>query len=115
MPFCSSGARRTLNFEATVLAMSLWEPRVDFFPPVVSPELWNRAHSSMDSRRVLTAKGEVTSTAGGRNDALHNLFASLVTDGNMKLPMHWQDKGKRSRPKLATYSQRSNAEYDSLR
>ena len=43
---------------------------------------------------MLTAKGEVTSTAGGRNDALHNLFASLVTDGNINLPMHWRDKGK---------------------
>ena len=35
-------------------------------------------------------------------------FAGLVTDGNMQLPMHWQDKGKRSRPKLATISKEAD-------
>jgi DNA invertase Pin-like site-specific DNA recombinase len=73
------------------------EPRIDFFPAIVSADLWNRAHSSMDSRRAVNNRGQIISRAGGRNGALHNLLAGLVTDGNMNLPMHWQDKGKRSR------------------
>ena len=76
------------------------EVRVDFFPAIVSPELWKRAHDSIDSRR--------SPNAGGRGGALRNLFAGLVTDGNMQLPMHWQDKGKRSRPKLATISKEAD-------
>jgi hypothetical protein len=69
------------------------EPRLDFFPAIVSPDLWSRAHASIDTRRSVNKKGQVTSNAGDRNGAMHNLFAGLLRDGNMNLPMHWQDKG----------------------
>jgi DNA invertase Pin-like site-specific DNA recombinase len=84
------------------------EPRVDFFPAIVSADLWNRAHNSINNRRLVNEKGQTISRAGGRNGAFHNLFAGLVTDGNMNLPMHWRDKGKRDRPKLSTSSKDVN-------
>ena len=79
-------------------------PRLGFFPAIVSQDLWGKAHASMSARRAVNERGQVISKSGGQRGGIHNLFAGLVIDGNMGLPMHWQDKGKRSRPKLATAS-----------
>jgi hypothetical protein len=83
-------------------------PRPGFFPAIVSQNLWNKAHASIFARRAVNERGQVISKSGGQRGGIHNLFAVLVIDGNMGLPMHWQDKGKRSRPKLATASKDVN-------
>jgi hypothetical protein len=46
----------------------------------------------------------------GPRVGMHNLFAGLVIDRNMELPMHRQDKGERSRPKLSTASKKANGQ-----
>ena len=77
------------------------EPRLDFYPAVVSAELWNRAHKSIAER----SKGK---SAGQVGPLISNLFAGLVFDANMGLPMHYTDKGVRDRPKLRTASKDIN-------
>ena len=83
-------------------------PRLGFFPVIVSLHLWDKAHASMSARRAVNERGQVIPNSGGQRGGIHNLFAGLVSDGNMGFPMHWQDKGKRSRPKLATASKDVN-------
>ena len=77
------------------------EPRIDFYPPVVTPELFQRAHQAMASRRIVTPNG-VTGKHPGRTGKVSNLFNGLITDRAMQIPMHYSDKGKRSRPQLVT-------------
>jgi len=62
------------------------EPRPNFFPVVVTPELWQRAQNAMRTRR--------TSQKSFSGRPSHNLFSGLVVDAtNMKmLPMYYQDK-----------------------
>jgi DNA invertase Pin-like site-specific DNA recombinase len=80
------------------------EIRTDFFPAVITPELWNRAHRSIASRLTISGNGNSTGKFGGANGALHNLFTGLVFDANCALPMHYSDGGKRDRPRLITNS-----------
>jgi DNA invertase Pin-like site-specific DNA recombinase len=84
------------------------EVRTDFFPPVITPELWDRAHKAISSRHTISVKGNSTGKFGGRTGVLHNLFAGLVFDANFGLPMHYGDKGKRDRPRLTTNSKEIN-------
>ena len=84
------------------------EPRLDFYPAVITPELWDRAHKSIATRVIITAHGKVTGKFAGRTGALRNLFTGLVWDANLGLPMHYSDKGKRARPRLSTNSKDVN-------
>jgi DNA invertase Pin-like site-specific DNA recombinase len=84
------------------------EVRTDFFPAVITPELWDRAHRSIAGRHTISVKGNSTGKFGGANGALHNLFTGLVFDANCDLPMHYSDKGKRDRPRLVTNSKEIN-------
>jgi hypothetical protein len=70
--------------------------------------LWNQAQQAVESRRTFSAngKGNATGKFAGRNGAMHNLFTGLVFERDR--PMHYQDKGKKSRPKLATESKDLN-------
>jgi Recombinase/Resolvase, N terminal domain len=78
------------------------EVRTDFFPAVITPELWDRSHRAISGRHTISANGHSTGKFGGANGALHNLFTGLIFDGNLGLPMHYSDKGKRDRPRLTT-------------
>jgi hypothetical protein len=78
--------------------------RLDFFPSVITPELWERTHVAISSRRTTTDDGNVTGKYPGRTGKLYNLFAGLVQDATLGLPMHWRDKGKRDKPRLLTNS-----------
>jgi DNA invertase Pin-like site-specific DNA recombinase len=80
------------------------ERRENFFPVVVTSALWDRAHAAISSRRSTTANGETTGKYAGRTGKLHNLFSGLVYDATLRLPMHYRDKGKRDKPRLATIS-----------
>jgi hypothetical protein len=80
------------------------EIRTDFFPAVITPELWNRAHRSIASRHAISVNGNPIGKFGGASGALHNLFTGLVFDANCALPMHYSDWGKRDRPRLVTNS-----------
>jgi len=93
-PFKISGGKRVPD----------GDPRFDFFPAVVASELWNRAHASISSRHAKTDKGQVTGRFAGQTGKLHNLFTGLIYDANYRLPMHYQDKGAKSRPRLVTNS-----------
>ena len=84
------------------------EVRTDFFPAVITPELWDRAHRAIASRHTISAKGNSTGKFGGANGALRNLFSGRPSDANFGFPMHYTDKGKRDRPRLAT-------DYDKLK
>jgi DNA invertase Pin-like site-specific DNA recombinase len=77
------------------------EPRINFYPPVVTPELFQRVQQAMASRRIVTPNG-VTGKHPGRTGKVSNLFDGLITDRTMQMPMHYSDKGKRSRPQLVT-------------
>jgi DNA invertase Pin-like site-specific DNA recombinase len=72
------------------------EVRIDFFPAIVSPALWDNVHAALDVRRNPICRG--------RTGRMSNLFAGIVSDGNYGLPMQYEDKGKKSRPKLVTQS-----------
>src|ERR1700676_566121 len=82
--------------------------RLDFYPAVITPELWDRTHKSIATRVVITARGKITGKFAGRTGAHHNLFTGLVWDANHGLPMHYDDKGKRARPRLSTNSKDVN-------
>jgi hypothetical protein len=84
------------------------ELRPAFYPAVITPELWDRAHKSIATRVAITARGKVTGKFAGRTGALHNLFTGLVWDANFGLPMHYGDKGKRDCPRLRTNSKDVN-------
>jgi DNA invertase Pin-like site-specific DNA recombinase len=77
------------------------EPRINFYPPVVTLELFQRVQQAMASRRIVTPNG-VTGKHPGRTGKVSNLFDGLITDRTMQMPMHYSDKGKRSRPQLVT-------------
>jgi len=78
------------------------EVRINFYPPVVTPALWERANAVRASRRTVTQNGTVTGKYAGRTGKASNLFTGLVFDATMQRPMHYSDKGKRSRPTLST-------------
>jgi DNA invertase Pin-like site-specific DNA recombinase len=82
--------------------------RLDFFPAVITPELWERAQAATASRRTTTDNGTTTGKYPGRTGKLYNLFAGLVHDATLGLPMHWRDKGKRDKPRLVTNSKEIN-------
>jgi hypothetical protein len=116
IPPLKPGAQPVKKLKKPVVRRAGKQPHCDLmvqsafhlFPAIVPTDLWNRAYNSINSRRLVNEKGQTIPRAGGRNGALHNLFAGLVADGNMNLPMHWRDKGKRDRPKLATSSKDVN-------
>ena len=83
--------------------------RPTFYPAVITAELWDRAHKSIATRVIITARGKITGKFAGRTGALHNLFTGLVWDANYGLPMHYDDKGRRDRPRLRTNSKDVNA------
>jgi DNA invertase Pin-like site-specific DNA recombinase len=90
------------------------DPRLGFFPAIVTPGFWERAHSAMASRRVTTDNGTVTGKYAGRTGEVRNLFTGLVFDisGAAAKRMSFRDRGKGSRPKLTTEktsSERPNA------
>ena len=85
------------------------ELRPAFYPAVITAELWDRAHKSIATRVIITAHGKVTGKFAGRTGALRNLFTGLFWDANFGLPMHYDDKGKRDRPRLRTNSKDVNA------
>jgi DNA invertase Pin-like site-specific DNA recombinase len=75
------------------------EPRLEFYPPIITADLWQRAHRAIASRRTTSQKGKVTGKFAGQvGRKLNNLFAGLVYDGNYGLPMHYVDRGKRDKP-----------------
>jgi DNA invertase Pin-like site-specific DNA recombinase len=81
------------------------EVRQDFFPAVITQELWDRAKKSVATRRESCNSNSFPGRAG----KIHNLFSGLVYDETLGgLPMHYQDKGKRSQPKLVTNSKDRN-------
>jgi DNA invertase Pin-like site-specific DNA recombinase len=81
------------------------EPRQYFFPPVITQDLWDRAQKSSATRRGSTPAGSFAGRAG----KINNLFSGLVYDESLGgLPMYYEDKGKRSRPKLVTDSKNRN-------
>ncbi len=81
------------------------EPREDFFPAIITQELWGRAHRSTATRRESNRSGSFAGRAG----KINNLFSGLIYDETLGgLPMHYEDKGKRSRPKLVTDSKQRN-------
>ena len=85
--------------------------RIGFYPTCVTPDLWQRAHAAMDSRRITTDDGAVTGKFAGRNGKIRNLFSGMVWDAtnlDAKKPMFFVDKGKRDRPRLAT--EKTNSE-----
>ncbi|OJY36116.1 MAG: hypothetical protein BGP06_04280 [Rhizobiales bacterium 65-9] len=64
-----------------------------YFPPIISEELFNRAHSARTQRRL---------GGGGRKGAgISNLFSGLATCGYCKGRMHFINKG--TSPKGGTY------------
>jgi DNA invertase Pin-like site-specific DNA recombinase len=81
------------------------EPREDFFPAVITQDLWDRAQKSTATRREPNDAGAFAGRAG----KINNLFSGLVYDETLGgLPMYYEDKGKRSRPKLVTDSKNRN-------
>jgi DNA invertase Pin-like site-specific DNA recombinase len=84
------------------------EVRTDFFPTVITAELWDRAHRAIACRHIYSPQGNSTGKFGGANGAMHNLFTGLVFDANCALAMHYSDKGKRARPRLVTNSKDIN-------
>src|SRR5258708_36254273 len=48
------------------------EIRTDFFPAVITPELWNRAHRSIAGRHTISVNGNSTGQLGGSNGSIHN-------------------------------------------
>jgi DNA invertase Pin-like site-specific DNA recombinase len=82
------------------------EPRIGFYPAVVTPELWQRAHEAITSRRATTASGAVTGKYGGRTSKMTNVFTGLVfdvTEPANRLPMHYKTRGKGTEPRLETF------------
>ena len=82
------------------------EPRVDFYPAIVTPELWQRAHEAIATRRATTASGAVTGLYGGRPNKIANAFTGLVwdiTEPTNRLPMHYKTRGKGTVPRLETF------------
>jgi DNA invertase Pin-like site-specific DNA recombinase len=69
------------------------EVRVDFYPAIVAPDLWQRAQSSALSRKTSTG-------FYGRTGKIRNLFSGLLFDAGNGRSLHFIDKGKRERPKL---------------
>ena len=55
----------------------------------------------MASRRIVN-QNVVTGKHPGRTAKVSNLFDGLIRDRTMQMPMHYSDKGKRSRPQLVT-------------
>jgi DNA invertase Pin-like site-specific DNA recombinase len=79
--------------------------RIDFFPAIVTPELWQRAHTAINSRRTDMGAGAVTGKYAGRTGKISNLFTGLVwdvTNLDAKKPMHYSDKHNGMRPRLTT-------------
>jgi hypothetical protein len=64
------------------------EPRLDFYPAIIAPDLWERAHRAIASRRTTSQKGNITGKYAGQARHLNNLFQGLVFDANQNLPMY---------------------------
>ena len=81
--------------------------RTDFYPAVISAELWDKAHQSIKSRLTFTGKGKATSKFTGRLAAVSNLFTGLIFDAS-GLPLHYIKKGRKDRPRLVTTNRQVN-------
>ena len=80
------------------------EPRLEFYPPIITADLWQGAHRAIASRRTTSQKGKITGKYSGQARHLNNLFQGLVFDANQNLPMYHSDRGKRDRPRLISNS-----------
>jgi DNA invertase Pin-like site-specific DNA recombinase len=82
--------------------------RDGFFPAVIDLAVWQKARDVMSGRRT-----EIGNGRGGRIGKVNNLFTGLVWDatGAKPRPMHFQDKGNRSLPKLATETTDHNSRH----
>jgi DNA invertase Pin-like site-specific DNA recombinase len=80
------------------------KPREDFFPAIITQELWDRAQKSAATRRETNNTGSFAGRAG----KINNLFSGLIFDATLGFSMCYEDKGKRSRPKLVTNSKNRN-------
>jgi DNA invertase Pin-like site-specific DNA recombinase len=79
--------------------------RVDFFPRVVDPALFQKVQGALASRRTNTDRGSITGKFAGRTGKISNLFTGMVWDAtnlDAKKRMYYIDKGKRSLPHLST-------------
>jgi uncharacterized coiled-coil protein SlyX len=76
--------------------------RTDFYPAIISAELWDKAHQSINGRVTFTEKGKATSKFTGRLAAVSNLFTGLIFDASAGLPLHYIKKGRKDTPRLVT-------------
>jgi DNA invertase Pin-like site-specific DNA recombinase len=82
--------------------------RIDFYPRAITPELWQRAHEAMSSRRSNTESGDVTGKYAGRTGKMQNLFTGMIWDATERgsgKPMHFKTR-PRQQPRLE--SERTN-------
>jgi DNA invertase Pin-like site-specific DNA recombinase len=69
------------------------QARLDFYPPIVTPDLWQRAQESTKARRI-------SMSFAGRAGSIRNLFSGLLFDAENSRPLHYINKGRNEKPKL---------------
>ena len=72
------------------------EPIEDYYPRVISDELWQRARQASD-KRARPGRGN---TGGRRGTILSNLFGDLAVCDACESPMNYRERGPRSTPCL---------------
>jgi DNA invertase Pin-like site-specific DNA recombinase len=80
------------------------EVRTNYYPAIVSPELWQAAQAAIGLRRGTTDNGTVTGRFQGRSGKVMNLFKGLISDVTTgeSVPMYLQDMGNGRAIRLST-------------
>lgn len=79
------------------------DPIPDYYPCVVSEELWARARRVANKRRL----GRASNAGGRQGTRVTNLFGMVATCGVCMKPMNYRDRGPRSTPILRCSSERA--------
>jgi DNA invertase Pin-like site-specific DNA recombinase len=77
----------------------------DYYPQIVSEELWHRAWASIDTRRL----GKSHNSAGRKGSVLKNLFRGIAKCVRCGSPMNVRDRGKKTRHRHKPFLICSNA------
>lgn len=81
------------------------DPIPDYYPRVVSDELWARARGVANKRRL----GRAYNAGGQTGTVISNLFGAVATCAVCLKPMNYRDRGARSTPVLRCSSERAGA------
>ncbi|BAQ45830.1 recombinase family protein [Methylobacterium aquaticum] len=81
------------------------DPIPDYYPRVVSEELWVRARNVANSRKL----GRAHNAGGQTGTVISNLFGSVAACAMCGQPMNYRDRGPRSTPVLRCSAERGGA------